>query len=201
MSERETALKETVNGDTSDGYHTFNELYAYRKAYHALVVNEWARQGRYGVHKSWRHSDGELCFGGGWFIVVAETPEGQVSNHYKADDWTLFQCQESERGNEWDGHTPQIALARLLKLAGADPVPVCQWREIATAPKDADLILLYQAGEGVRAGYWDTITDPDRPHWFSPESQLITGGQVQPTHWMPLPAPPVALVPAEGEPK
>lgn len=84
-----------------------------------------------------------------------------------------------------------------LMAAGADPVPVCRWREIATAPKDADLILLYQAGEGVRAGYWDTITDPDRPHWFSPESQLITGGQVQPTHWMPLPAPPVALVPAE----
>ena len=112
-----------ITGDTSDGYHTFNELYAYRKAYHALVENEWARQGRYDVHKSWRHADGEPCFGGGWFIVVAETPAGQVSNHYKADDWPLFQCPERERGNPWDGHTPQVALDRLLALA-ASPVPV-----------------------------------------------------------------------------
>lgn len=112
-----------ITGDTSDGYHTFNELYAYRKAYHALVVNEWARQGRYDVHKSWRHADGESCFGGGWFIVVAETPAGQVSNHYEADDWPLFQCPERERGAPWDGHTPQVALDRLLALA-ASPVPV-----------------------------------------------------------------------------
>jgi hypothetical protein len=105
-----------VTGDTSDGYHTFTELYAYRKAYNAILFNEWARLGLNDVHKSWRHSDGEPCFGGGWFIVVAQTPAGQISNHYEAPDWELFQVAERDRG-EWDGHTPSIALGRLLSLA------------------------------------------------------------------------------------
>jgi hypothetical protein len=107
----------TVTGDTSDGYHTFNELYAYRKAYNALLFNEWAALGICDVHKSRRHSDGEPCFGGGWFIVVAETPEGQISNHYEDADWDLFRVEERERGNVYDGHTPQMALHRLLALA------------------------------------------------------------------------------------
>jgi hypothetical protein len=112
-----------ITGETSDGYHTFNELYAYRKAYNALLFNEWAARGLYDVHKSWRHSDGEPCFGGGWFIVVAQTPTGQISNYYQTDDWSLFQVPERERGAEWDGHTPQIALERLLMFAGTSPAP------------------------------------------------------------------------------
>jgi hypothetical protein len=106
-----------VTGDTSDGYHTFDELYAYRKAYNALLFNEWAARGAHDVHKSWLHSDGLLCFGGGWFVVVAQMPTGQISNHYKAEDWSLFKVPERERGAEWDGHTPQVALDRLLALA------------------------------------------------------------------------------------
>jgi len=94
-------------------------------------------------------------------------------------------------------------LARLS--AGADPVPVCQWREIATAPKDGTRILLTPAvwtakkvvSAYYRLGLWwvesadvrgsmRAFTDPDddASHWPF-------------THWMPLPAPPVALVPAE----
>ncbi len=103
--------------ETSDGYHTFNELYDYRKAYNAILFNEWAAQGLYDVHKSSKHHDGESCFGGGWFIVTAQTPAGQVSNHYKDADWDLFQISERELANEWDGHTPQIALGRLFQMA------------------------------------------------------------------------------------
>lgn len=43
--------------NTSDGVHTFAELYHYRMLYNALVFNEWARGDRYDVHKSIRHSD------------------------------------------------------------------------------------------------------------------------------------------------
>ena len=46
----------------SDGYHTFSELYEFRKMYNALLFNEWYKQGKYQVHKSWRHHDGEKCF-------------------------------------------------------------------------------------------------------------------------------------------
>lgn len=105
-------------GEFSDGYHTFNELYDFRKAYNALIFNEWSSQDKYGVHKSWRHSDGELCFGGGgWFVVSAQTPTGQITNHYKDTDWDLFKCEVRDKAEEWDGHTPQEALTRLLELA------------------------------------------------------------------------------------
>lgn len=35
----------------SDGYHTFLELYEFRKVYNALLFNEWYKQGKYQVHK------------------------------------------------------------------------------------------------------------------------------------------------------
>ena len=103
-----------IDGNTSDGYHTFNELYEFRKAYNIALFNEWSASGKCSVHKSWRHHDGELCFGGGWFIVVAVLPNGQISNHYEAKDWKLFQIQETEKALfEFDGHTGQDVIARL----------------------------------------------------------------------------------------
>lgn len=99
-------------GEVSDGYHTFNELYYYRMLYNAAFFNllpkEW-------VHKSKRHHTGEECFGGGWFIVMANLPTGQVSNHYELKDWDLFKVPEKEFADEWDGHTPQEAAERLHK--------------------------------------------------------------------------------------
>ena len=97
-------------GEVSDGYHTFNELYYYRMLYNAAFFNllpkEW-------VHKSKRHHTGEECFGGGWFIVMANLPTGQISNHYELKDWDLFKVPEKEFADEWDGHTPQEAAERL----------------------------------------------------------------------------------------
>lgn len=124
-------------GELSDGYHTFNELYEFRKVYNAALFNEWAlawhirqeaaKRGailtadmelpKYNVHKSWRHHDGELCFGGGWFIVVAMLPDGQISNHYEAKDWDLFKIPETEKALfEFDNHTSQNVLQRLKNL-------------------------------------------------------------------------------------
>lgn len=109
----------------SDGYHTFEELYEFRKVYNAALFNEWAYMfpngddyhHKYDVHKSWRHHDGELCFGGGWFIVVAMLPSGQISNHYEAKDWDLFRVPEVEKAKyEFDGHTPHDVIKRLSKL-------------------------------------------------------------------------------------
>lgn len=102
-----------INENTSDGYHTFKELYEFRKLYNAALFNEWARENRMAVHKSKRHSDGEECFGGGWFIVMATLPNGQISNHYEMKDWYLFHCEEREKADVWDGHTPADVAARL----------------------------------------------------------------------------------------
>ena len=118
---------ERIN-EISDGYHTFDELYEFRKMYNAALFNEWATQcvgfnkdgtikSKFDVHKSWRHNDGELCFGGGWFIVSAMLPTGLISNHYKAEDWDLFKVPEVEKAlYEFDGHTPQDVLIRLKSL-------------------------------------------------------------------------------------
>ena len=135
---------ERIN-ELSDGYHTYDELYEFRKMYNAALFNEWAInyyevlkdyedidikilhpeiqnflntiKPKYNVHKSWRHHDGELCFGGGWFIVSAMLPTGLISNHYKAEDWDLFRVPEVEKAlYEFDGHTPQDVLHRLKNL-------------------------------------------------------------------------------------
>lgn len=114
-------------GEVSDGYHTFNELYEFRKVYNAALFNEWAKDHiigsniepgpKYNVHKSWKHNDGEPCFGGGWFIVVADLPGGQISNHYKAEDWDLFKIPETEKALlPFDGHTGSDVINRLKNL-------------------------------------------------------------------------------------
>lgn len=113
----------------SDGHHTFEELYEFMKAYNAALFNTWASVGTlfsdqnhrpgymFDVHKSWRHHDGELCFGGGWFIVVAVLPTGQISNHYEAKDWDLFKIPETEKAKYgFDGHTAKDVLERLKNL-------------------------------------------------------------------------------------
>lgn len=105
---------QVVDGSTSDGDHTFDELYEYRLLYNAALFNELAlSHPEYGIHKSWRHHDGELCFGGGWFIVSAQLPTGQISNHYRTDEWGLFAVDEEALAAEWDGHGPAEAASRL----------------------------------------------------------------------------------------
>lgn len=106
-----------VTENTSDGYHTFKELYDFRMVYNAALFNEWALQSKYEVHKSWKHNGGELCFGGGWFIVVAILPTGQISNHYIEECWDLFKIPETETALfPFDGHTSQDVLSRLKNL-------------------------------------------------------------------------------------
>jgi hypothetical protein len=113
-----TYISESEMGTISDGYHTFNELYEFRKMYNAALFNEWAKDSKYDVHKSWRHYEGDECFGGGWFIVVAVLPTGQISNHYEAKDWDLFQVPEVEKALfPFDGHTSNDVLERLKDLS------------------------------------------------------------------------------------
>ena len=107
--------------DVSDGYHTFKELYHFRALYNAAFFNEYyVNYGK--VIKSRKHSDGKFCFDadGEWFIVMVQLPTGQISNHYHADYWDLFQVEEQEIADEWDGHTPQQAAERLEKYLRGD---------------------------------------------------------------------------------
>jgi hypothetical protein len=108
---REEALSH-ADDSTSDGYHTFGELYQYRMLYNAWAVRAWTLMG-YKVVKSHKHSNGEECFGGKNFVVHAELPTGQVTNHYGNEYWDLFDCPAVEAEPEYDGHTPRIVAERL----------------------------------------------------------------------------------------
>lgn len=94
--------------------HTIDELYEFRLMYNALLFNLWEETGKYEVYKSKRHDNGELCFDGDYFIVVAMLPKGQISNHYPMDKWEYFKIPEYEKvKDEFDGHTSQDVLDRL----------------------------------------------------------------------------------------
>ena len=127
-------------GEASDGYHTHNELYEYRLLYNAHAAHGWHAAG-IPVVKSWHHSDGEQCFGGGWFVVTATLPTGQVSNHYKAEHWDLFQVPAVDLPPEYDGHTPAVAAERLrasLAAGRAETTTDLHWSNAAAAEYPGD---------------------------------------------------------------
>lgn len=98
-------------GELSDGYHTFNSLYDQRMYLFATIINLNPTR----AWKSYKHDDGELCFGGGWFIVGVDTPEGSYTYHYENKYWDLFNCIELDVGKPWDGHTDKD-VKRMLSL-------------------------------------------------------------------------------------
>jgi len=98
-------------GDVSDGFHTFNQLYHQRAMLFAVIVN----QNRDISWKSRKHEDGELCFGGGWFLVTVDTPEGAYGYHYEDKYWDMFNCKELEKAKHWDGYTEED-VGRLMSL-------------------------------------------------------------------------------------
>lgn len=105
-------IPETGIGDLSDGYHTFNGLYEQRMILFAALVKAYKDR----AWKSYRHEDGEWCFGGGWFIVGIDTPEGSYTYHYENKYWDMFDCADLPRSKHWDGHTEADAETRLLSL-------------------------------------------------------------------------------------
>ena len=102
-------------GDLSDGYHTFNGLYYQRMVLFAALVKAYKGN----AWKSWKHENGEPCFGGGWFIVGIDTPQGSYTYHYEDKYWNWFECEELPVAKHWDGHTEKD-VARLMSIEVAE---------------------------------------------------------------------------------
>ena len=110
-----------IDGNASDGYHTFNELYHHRAVLFSVIVENFAAR----AWKSKLHADGTMYEG--MFIVGIETPDGQATYHYDMPYWNLFRCKEVDRAPEWDGHTPDQAIERIGKLVDCKPDrPTCR---------------------------------------------------------------------------
>lgn len=101
---------EVVDGNTSDGFHTFNELYHHRAVLFSVIVSVYPQL----CWKSRLHSDGTMC--DGMFIVGINTPEGTATYHYHNDLWDLFHCKVISHAPEWDGHTSDQAIQRIASL-------------------------------------------------------------------------------------
>lgn len=105
-------MKSKDTDNISDGYHTFGELYDHRRALTAALAKSHP-------DIAWRskahHPDDNPMFEGGYFIVGLSLPVGQVSYHYKLSHWDDFEgVPERDHAPEYDGHTPQLTVERLL---------------------------------------------------------------------------------------
>ena len=104
----DAAEKDT--GSVSDGYHTFDELYAHRSSLFAVLCSLLK-------DRSWKsrlHSDGTMF--DGMFVAGVDTPDGQATYHCEDAWWGSFDCPELERAPEFDWHTPEDVLERLPSL-------------------------------------------------------------------------------------
>lgn len=104
--------------ELSDGWHTFAELYAHRRALFAAFTAALAAASA--PHVAWRsrlHHDGTM-FEGMFIVGVTLPADGQLSYHYELTDWDDFaHVPEVDQAPEFDGHTPDDVVHRLLAWA------------------------------------------------------------------------------------
>lgn len=105
------ALDATDMGEVSDGYHTFNDLYAHRVRLFSTLMCAYPDQAWW----SHQHHDGSKMEG--WILAGIDTPAGPVTYHLPVSEAAMLPIgTELERGKEWDGHTADDVLERLKSL-------------------------------------------------------------------------------------
>ena len=141
--ERATALNKIIQlseiptNMISDGYHTFGELYEHRitnfialcRMIDATYPNvmlvsqiepDTIKRVDIGnpIWRSLKHSDGELAFGGTWFVLGINKEAGkQITYHLPIDKWDDCSfANDLEIAPEWDSHMSSDVLERLAKL-------------------------------------------------------------------------------------
>lgn len=105
-------------GEISDGYHTFNELYAHRIELfisYLMLLDDGPLYNQ--IWRSRKHSDGSEW--GGWFILgIFEEPGKQITYHLPVSMWDEcnFVCKTLFQAPAFDGHTSADVLERLRNL-------------------------------------------------------------------------------------
>jgi hypothetical protein len=97
-------------GRVSDGYHTFDELYAHRCTLFLALMST-------APELSWisnMHDDGPSYEG--WSIAGMKLPTGDVSYHIPDSMWSLANktgAKYMPRAPKWDGHTSDEVIERI----------------------------------------------------------------------------------------
>ena len=147
-----TLTQPPITGDTSDGYHTFNELYHHRAVLFSVICNDRPEV----AWKSKRHHDGTMY--DGMFIVGIDTPEGQATYHYDIDPyWDMFHVKELELAPEWDGHTPGEAIRRIGTLT--QPNESLTWEELKQMAGEP--VYIVEPKKSISSAYWVLIDEVD----------------------------------------
>lgn len=103
----------------SDGYHTMDELYDHRQLLYIALCKTMTTHDELCAIPVWRsksHSDGTM-FEGMFILGIGEEPGKQITYHLPLSLWdqTSF-AKNYETAPEWDGHTPEDVLNRLMTL-------------------------------------------------------------------------------------
>lgn len=107
--------------EASDGYHTFKELYEHRITLYIALCKQiclWNESNPLNVWRSKKHSDGELAFGGTWFVLGINKEKGeQITYHLPIEKWNETNFAETlDIAPEFDGHTAENVLNRIKRM-------------------------------------------------------------------------------------
>ena len=122
MSKVARTMKNSSVGETSDGYHTFDELYEHR---HWLLLSLMKAR-RSAAWASRLHADGSSIEG--WFIAGITLSDGSQISYHLPDRLLPAVEQMGVLTSDpppWDGHSPDDVIARLRRevLRPARPTP------------------------------------------------------------------------------
>lgn len=93
----------------SDGYHTFDELYDHRCLLFINLCLVLKHQAYWRPHYA------------GWPLLGLETAHGQITYHVPEMFLPLFKTKIKEGGPEWDGHSSDDSLKRMMLWAVNTP--------------------------------------------------------------------------------
>lgn len=107
---RTIIIDDAEMGKVSDGYHTFDELYAHRcQLFVALMLSH--------PDISWRSKADDAGKGqDDWFLAGMNLPSGDITYHLPIWMWNWLDdtgIETLERAPRWDGHTSTDVLQRL----------------------------------------------------------------------------------------
>lgn len=112
-----------IPGKTSDGFHSFDELYWQRSIlFAALLKNNPSRSWR-----SLKHHDGSNFEG--WFIagmILGEHQNKPITYHMPIGLWDILEgVPVLDLAFEWDGHTSGDVIERLTEWISSTTINSC----------------------------------------------------------------------------
>ncbi len=107
-----------ARGEVSDGDHTFEELYAHRRALTAVLAAAATTADPSDSWRSKQHHPEDGPMFPDYFVVGIVLPTGPITYHYELKHWDEFAAvPEVDHAPKWDGAMPDDTVSRLLELA------------------------------------------------------------------------------------